>query len=394
MNIHYYETERVFKLDTPNTSYLIGIVDEENFVGHIYYGKKLRSHEVTYLMRTEEGAKVPSVNNRDRLSFYDCFPMEYPTQGIGDFRKSCLQVRSNEGHRGVGLHYVEHEIISGKPELDGLPATFGEESDCTTLILTCEDPVLNLSMKLYYTAFHNVDVITRSVQIINSSEVPVYLEKVLSAISKTGYDGVEFAGFYNYSPDQIQEFLKKYNLKIVGIHAGIEELEKDNIWQYVEKLKPETITLAYLPEPLRKDMISLSKRLLKVIEKAQKYKVTVMYHNHAFEFENNQNLLLELLNLTPNLYSELDIFWITVANIDPLTFLKENLHRIKYLHIKELGEEVFGPSPIIGKGRAKCIEVLEFAKQNNIKCVVLESENVGKDYKKYLEECFEVFKKY
>ena len=47
------------------------------------------------------------------------------------------------------------------------------------------------------------------------------LEKVLSAISKTGYDGVEFAGFYNYSPDQIQEFLKKYNLKIVGIHAGI-----------------------------------------------------------------------------------------------------------------------------------------------------------------------------
>ena len=181
MNIHYYETERVFKLDTPNTSYLIGIVDEENFVGHIYYGKKLRSHEVTYLMRTEEGAKVPSVNNRDRLSFYDCFPMEYPTQGIGDFRKSCLQVRSNEGHRGVGLHYVEHEIISGKPELDGLPATFGEESDCTTLILTCEDPVLNLSMKLYYTAFHNVDVITRSVQIINSSEVPVYLEKVLSA---------------------------------------------------------------------------------------------------------------------------------------------------------------------------------------------------------------------
>lgn len=220
------------------------------------------------------------------------------------------------------------------------------------------------------------------------------LEKVLSAISKTGYDGVEFAGFYNYSPDQIQEFLKKYNLKIVGIHAGIEELEKDNIWQYVEKLKPETITLAYLPEPLRKDMISLSKRLLKVIEKAQKYKVTVMYHNHAFEFENNQNLLLELLNLTPNLYSELDIFWIAVANIDPLTFLKENLHRIKYLHIKELGEEVFGPSPIIGKGRAKCIEVLEFAKQNNIKCVVLESENVGKDYKKYLEECFKVFKKY
>ena len=29
--IHYYEKERVFKLDTPHTSYLIGIVDEEKF---------------------------------------------------------------------------------------------------------------------------------------------------------------------------------------------------------------------------------------------------------------------------------------------------------------------------------------------------------------------------
>ena len=30
--IHYYEKERVFKLDTPHTSYLIGIVDEEKFL--------------------------------------------------------------------------------------------------------------------------------------------------------------------------------------------------------------------------------------------------------------------------------------------------------------------------------------------------------------------------
>ena len=43
--ISYNENERVFKLDTPGTSYMIGIVDEENFVGHIYYGKKLKRSE-------------------------------------------------------------------------------------------------------------------------------------------------------------------------------------------------------------------------------------------------------------------------------------------------------------------------------------------------------------
>ncbi len=39
--IHYYEKERVFKLDTPHTSYLIGIVDEEKVFG-------------TYLLRRKD----------------------------------------------------------------------------------------------------------------------------------------------------------------------------------------------------------------------------------------------------------------------------------------------------------------------------------------------------
>ena len=30
MAVVYHEKERIFKLDTPNTSYIIGIVDEEN----------------------------------------------------------------------------------------------------------------------------------------------------------------------------------------------------------------------------------------------------------------------------------------------------------------------------------------------------------------------------
>lgn len=181
MGITYYEEERIFKLDTCNTSYLIGIVDTENFIGHIYYGKRLRTHEIGYLLRTEEQPKVPSINNRERLSFYDCFPMEYPTQGIGDYRLSCLQIRSDQGHRGVGLHYVSYEIMKGKPRLKGLPATFGKSEDCTTLILHCEDLDVGVKIQLMYTVFEELDVITRSVKVMNVGEQPIYLEKVLSA---------------------------------------------------------------------------------------------------------------------------------------------------------------------------------------------------------------------
>ena len=179
MAITYFEKERIFKLDTPNSSYVIGIVDKENFVGHVYYGKKLRDANIAYLLRTGEGPFVPSENNRERVSFYDTFPMEYAGNGLGDYRRSSISVRTAGGHTAVSLFYVSHKIYAGKPGLAGLPATFGDENACETLELLCEDPVLGLKVTLLYTAFSDVDVITRSVRIENNGEM-LYLTKALS----------------------------------------------------------------------------------------------------------------------------------------------------------------------------------------------------------------------
>ena len=81
MGIVYYEQDRIFKLDTPRTSYMMGVVDKEGFLGHIYYGKKVSGHELAYLLRTEEPPFVPSRNERDRLSFLDKFPMNILPMG-------------------------------------------------------------------------------------------------------------------------------------------------------------------------------------------------------------------------------------------------------------------------------------------------------------------------
>lgn len=159
--ITYNEKERVFKLDTPNTTYMIGIVDEENFVGHIYYGRRLKASDASYLMRTGEPPFVPSQNDRERNSFYDCFPFEYPTGGVGDYRESCLGIRTAGGHVGSMLSYVSHEIFAGKPALEGLPATFGTEEECTTLKIVCCDSYVGMQVELLYTVFHDNDAITR-----------------------------------------------------------------------------------------------------------------------------------------------------------------------------------------------------------------------------------------
>ncbi|MBQ7943012.1 MAG: alpha-galactosidase [Lachnospiraceae bacterium] len=181
MSITYFEKERIFKLDTPNTSYMIGLVDEENFVGHIYYGKRLAGHEAGYLMRTQEPPFVPSKNNRERCSFYDCFPFEYPTGGLGDYRDSCFSLRTANGNVGSSLSYVSHKIYGGKPALEGLPATFGEADTCDTLELICEDKHAGIEYVLIYTAFKDTDAITRSVRIRNIGNEPFYLTKVYSA---------------------------------------------------------------------------------------------------------------------------------------------------------------------------------------------------------------------
>lgn len=179
--IHYYEKERVFKLDTPHTSYLIGIVDEEKFLGHIYYGAKITDYDVRALMRTGEAPFVPSQNNRDRSSFLDAFPMEYPGHGVGDYRESAISVSDKNGNTAVQPLYREHKIYAGKPGLPGLPATFGSEEECETLEIVLADEVLDLTVTLYYTAFYDVDVITRSVRVMNHAKEPVYLTKVFSA---------------------------------------------------------------------------------------------------------------------------------------------------------------------------------------------------------------------
>ncbi|MDT8716217.1 alpha-galactosidase [Clostridium sp. 19966] len=181
MGISFNEKSKSFKLDAKGTSYIMAIVDEEQFLGHVYFGEKLPDEDVNYLMRLEESPFVPSKNNRDRMSFLDCFPTEYSTSGLGDFRESCLQVRTNAGMTACGISYASHKIYAGKPKLKGLPATFGDEKECTTLEVTCIDKHLNLEIVLIYTVFENLDVITRSVRVKNCADESIELTRVLSA---------------------------------------------------------------------------------------------------------------------------------------------------------------------------------------------------------------------
>ena len=168
--------DNIFKIDTENTSYIIGIAD--GYVGHIYYGKRIDDIDVSYLLRIYEPPFVPAENNRDKLSFLDTFPMEYPSHGIGDFRGDAIKIRDLKGHNALELKYEGYEIVNEKPAVNGLPQTFGDNSE--TLKLYLKDEILNIKVTLLYTIFDDCDGVIRSSVISNLSDEAVYIEKAYS----------------------------------------------------------------------------------------------------------------------------------------------------------------------------------------------------------------------
>jgi len=60
------------------------------------------------------------------------------------------------------------------------------------------------------------------------SECARDLPGTLKAVAKMGYDGVEFAGYYGYSAQDIRKLLDDFGLKCCGTHTSLASLLSEN----------------------------------------------------------------------------------------------------------------------------------------------------------------------
>ena len=179
MSIKYNQELQSFYLNTKNTTYIISIVDDK-YICNTYYGEKVKEHDLRYLLRLDESPFTPKANKRDTTSFLDSYRAEYPSNGIGDYRESAIDIKDFNNQDAVEFLYKDFEIMKGKPKLEGLPATFGNEDEVETLIINAYDPVLDLELDLYYSVFSEVDAISRNVIFKNTSANKVELNKIYS----------------------------------------------------------------------------------------------------------------------------------------------------------------------------------------------------------------------
>lgn len=185
-------------------------------------------------------------------------------------------------------------------------------------------------------------------------------EGTLKKVHEMGYQGVEFAGIYGHSAEEVKALCKKYDLIPISAHIGIQEMLDDiNVLKTYREIGCRFAVVPYLPEQYRFENCDYHETLAlieKFCKEAQKEGLQMLYHNHDFEFhrlENGKFFLDELYDTIPAdlLETELDTCWVRVAGESPVAYLEKYAGRAHVVHLKDFfkkGEKVDGMYELIG----------------------------------------------
>lgn len=197
MSIIYNESNRIFHLQAKDTSYVLQVL-ERGYVAHLYWGKKVKTSNLSHLLQFKERAFSPNPYPYDLSLSLDTLPQEYPAYGNTDFRSPAYQIQLENGSTISDLRYKSHKILKGKPQLKGLPATYIEsEDEAETLQLELVDTVTGLEVILSYTVYEQFNAITRSVLFMNKGNQPLKILRALSMsvdFSDANFDFMQLSG--------------------------------------------------------------------------------------------------------------------------------------------------------------------------------------------------------
>lgn len=191
---------RIFHLHNEKVSYVLGI-EENDVLAHLYFGQSIRNyHGLRHYPRIDRSFSPNADGATDRLYSLDTLPQEFPSYGHGDFREPAVTIKQANGSQLTAFRYVGYEVVDGKPRLEGLPATYVRDDErAQTLIVTLEDQVTYLRMKLSYTIFRDYAAITRNATLINEGSEAVTIERLMSLnidFPKNNYELLQLGGRY------------------------------------------------------------------------------------------------------------------------------------------------------------------------------------------------------
>jgi sugar phosphate isomerase/epimerase len=196
------------------------------------------------------------------------------------------------------------------------------------------------------------------------TEMQREVERTLARIAEIGFKEVEFAGYFNRSPDQIRNILTTLKLESPAGHMPYEALADPPTWFQIldaaNKIGHKYVVIAWTPQEERRtldDWKRVAEKFNRAARAAKEAGLTFAYHNHDFEFKSVGQggpipFDLLLAETDPELVKiELDLYWITLGGFDPLQYFRGHPGRFPMVHVKDMKTGGERPQMVdVGKG--------------------------------------------
>ena len=217
----------------------------------------------------------------------------------------------------------------------------------------------------------------------------------LKAVADAGYAYVESADyaegkFYGMTPAEFKSTLDSLGLTAISAHMGMVTLE--NADQLIADVKAAGITYFVIPVPPMGmftvdpatntlGMKGTSDELVTIMntigEKCHKAGLKLLYHNHDFEFMPLadgtiiEDVLLEKCN--PEWVNfQMDLYWVTKANANALTYFEKYPGRFKAWHVKDMDQE--GKFAPVGTGTIDFKSILAQKEKSGMEFYLVEQD--------------------
>jgi sugar phosphate isomerase/epimerase len=171
------------------------------------------------------------------------------------------------------------------------------------------------------------------------------VEATLATIAGIGYKEIEFAGYFDKTPQAIRQMLDRHGLTSPSTHIDLATI-RTRLPQTLEAchvIGHRYIVMPYLDDETRAQP-DIYKKVADTLNtagaEARKANVEIAYHNHNFEFvavDGRTHFESLMAMLDPALVKvELDLCWATSANQDPVALFKRYPGRFPMVHVKGL----------------------------------------------------------
>ncbi|MDO4583002.1 MAG: sugar phosphate isomerase/epimerase [Planctomycetia bacterium] len=221
------------------------------------------------------------------------------------------------------------------------------------------------------------------------------VEKGLKTAAEMGFQYVEGANSYGLSMEAYKALLDQYGLETPVAGGSFNDLTTDEgIAQLVSKAKilgAKYVNVAWIPHKAPFDEAD-ARNAIAVFntagEKLAKEGITLLYHNHGYEFHPyGDGTLMDLIVQETNpqyVQFEMDILWTIFPGVDPVALLKKYPDRWKAMHLKDLKKGVTGNlsggtsvenDVTLGTGQADYPSILKTAQEVGVLYYFIEDES-------------------